>query len=1319
MIALGISDAGFLLSCDQSGQVVQTSVSADPTAEQTSPSSSGPLYSMPKSPTAVSITSGIVHALIGGSIYKWNVEGLLGEPEEISQADLTQFSVDTSGEQAAVCDDMGGLVILRGGGKEALQIQLAINKVGSLTWSKDGQRVIASNGKRLVTVDAQSGAIESQVIIEKPIDRVVGWTGTQLWYLDSGARLQRMQVPTLGWTDTLNAEGVGVAWSTDGDSIAALTRSGTIARYQADSGSETARVSNGKHESRSLIAIPKTTTFAFLASNADAFLLGEDGQTERLPIVSALGLRSLHASADGEKLFAVNALGKIVAWNRKQPESTGSILSCDLVCGNAVPIQSDRVLAVSGQDPEAVVVPLSQQSLNSMRVGGPPEAVVVAPDASMVGYADGSDTAHLFSLTDEARSELKDDQTKIHFLCFDSSGTRIATLNTNDDERDEIVLWDTATGESIARTEIAAKPREAVFSNGGGQLAVAFHDGHCEVFTGESLMMLESTPAVENLQTFVFSADDKSLIVSDAEGVVAVQPLLAMGHVKTDQNAIVALRFIGGDPERLIAGSREGRISLWNTANLAAPVAMLEGIAGPLLSCELSPDGRYLCVVYEDARNSVCVWKLADLSSPAEPVKPAFVINNIARNRCAAFSGDSQFVLVGGVDGNVFAWKFDEKQLVATFSRHVGPVLDIQPSEQPGMFYSGGEDQRIKSSQFPSVLPSIGGAPVREIMINAMAFVELSPPDVLEEDYRDPFDAARQALVAGASTTEVLDLIDGDKEKIEASKQILSTILTLETGSANDAEALSRQRRDLFASQRRLAPADKARSLSSFVDGYSNLTFLADTNFKFGMEREFRPVRLMFADRFLYAARTSAKLSARRARPGEAPVDEGDNGALLSWDYRYSRLQAHAWSIQDMSVQELFPLPNSAGVFTVPQMLLFMQDGSSRELPKAASWATSNLPSPHRQFLAVGTEGAHRTESDIMKVFDVGDLSKDVVTPLSQYRGFEGVVTAMAFANHSPSIAFCVRSRAVHRLFIADAETLTLQKIEEHDHDTPWIETDTDSLNTRRNTAAAAGITSLAFSPDDRVLVAHGNYEGMLHKFSQWNLSWNQDGSFAGFRKSSKELENESGPLIQESGSKSIWFVHSPRTRKPERANDQYPRVGESSQYRVLVRVRDGFMVVNLNTNREERKIDYLTTHQGTPLYAVSDDGCWLIMGDDSGLAYVWDTTEGDRYSVTIDPATEETTRSERKPREIPERPAHTGPIVGVAISKPDPGRDYPAFAATFGEENKVKVWELFPILDPEHGLRSKNVAAIPSAAPIRPGKRSQHSLLLLQANDC
>jgi WD40 repeat protein len=819
--------------------------------------------------------------------------------------------------------------------------------------------------------------------------------------------------------------------------------------------------------------------------------------------------------------------------------------------------------------------------------------------------------------------------------------------------------------------------------------------------------MLESIPAIEGLETIAFTQDGKKLLLARQDGLISVQSLLALGQSQASSAAIVSASFHGGG-KYLLCGSVNGGMTLWNRAAFKTPQAVFQGIDAPINQSKVSSDGRYVFSVYEDADNSTYVWDLDASNSSTSKIEPRLIIKSEVASSSAAFTSDSKFLLVGGSDGVIRAWSLADNREIARFEGHQGPVMDISPVADAGHFVSGGIDHSIRSWRFPSSLPPPGADIPQGALADATKVTDLEPPKSLEEiQDEDPNDAARQALIAGAGTADILDLMEGDEHAKAEAKQSLARVVAVEKGSSVSGEELSRQRRRLAAAQRRLAPSENALSLSSFAEGFSNLSFMADSNFKFGLDRTYRPVRLLFADRFLYAARTSAtRKQARRNDDGELEeIDEGDNGALLSWDYRYSRLQAHAWSIENLAVSELYPLPNSAGVFTVPQVILFSQDGSSRELSDIASWAASNQPMPQRQFLAVGTAGAQREENDILKVFDVADLSRNNVAPTSQYRSFEGVVTAMAFANTSPHIAFSVRERAVHRLFIADAETLQLTKLEEYNHDEPWIESDDPGgqarVGTRRgrsnvgSSGAAPGITSLAFSPQDSILVAQGEYNKSLHKFSRWKLSWNKNGELESFRKSSKELENEGEPFFLNSGSKSIWFITKGPRRQPTPSADASPKSPDAGVLKVLVRVGDGFSVVNLNSQREEHKIKFLKTHHGIPEYTISNDGRWLMMGDDNGLAYIWDTYEGTRFCITIDAATEQRIQQAngRRLEDVPERPAHTGPIVGVALSEPDPGRDYPAFAATIGEENKLKVWELYPLLDPDTGLRSTNVA--------------------------
>jgi WD40 repeat protein len=242
-----------------------------------------------------------------------------------------------------------------------------------------------------------------------------------------------------------------------------------------------------------------------------------------------------------------------------------------------------------------------------------------------------------------------------------------------------------------------------------------------------------------------------------------------------------------------------------------------------------------------------------------------------------------------------------------------------------------------------------------------------------------------------------------------------------------------------------------------------------------------------------------------------------------------------------------------------------------------------------------------------------------------------------------------------------------------------WLNLQGNEEGVTRNGDAPMGITSLAFSPGDEYLLAHGQYTQDTFKFSRWRIKWDQ-GRMASIEKHPKDIESKDGPLFINSGNESIRFVI-----RSDRDG------GEKGARRILVKVADGFVVINLDTLRAERRIKYEATQHGWPEYSLSHDSRWLITGQDNGMAYIWDTLKGTRYCVTIDEATEkQIPNRETRLKDILERPAHSGPILGVAFSQPDPGQDYPAFAATIGEENKIKVWELFPILDPDSGLRSR-----------------------------
>lgn len=1271
---------GFFLSSGQGARDRWTSVAKDgqfANSDRLSDQDSAGSFELETKPTRVIIAGGLMVAAGEELIRIVRDDGKEFGRLPMPSGQLASLAVHAGSGNVAACGLDGSLVIRVAAGGEVKRSSLPIPNPTSMVWSQDGNEIAATNGDRMVLVDAKTAKVTSQCLVASKLDSLVHWDQDKIWYVDPSSRLASVRPPSVAWTVSIGERASDVAVDERGEFVFASTASGTLIKYDAATGEEIKRITTGRTNLRELTPIPNSQRAAFLAGNSDIYLLDGDGTVAEYPSLSALGLRSLAVSVDSRFLFASNDGGQILSWDLSKAGGQPSMVPCEIEAAELSLVGGGELVASSSDEARIAILSSSMRVNVVAQAGNQMADSDVSPNGQFATIADRSDKIQMISLTGGINRELMSEGNAFGTVVVHPSATHVAALGTNQfDDGGRLVVWETVDLKQTGAANLDVGAKLLSYSRDGSLIAVGFDDGHVEVFDASSAKRLESLPRIDGLESIAFSQDGSKLLLARSGGMVEIESLKSLGQATASGSAIVSLGFHGGG-KYLLCGTMKGEMTLWNRAAFSSPQAAFQGLADPVIQTAVSSDGRYALAVYDDAESSTMVWDLNATTGTSTQIEPKLVVRSDVKSSTASFTSDSEFLLIGGIDGVIRAWSLSEGREVARFRGHDGPVMDIAPLSEPGRFVSGGVDHSIRSWKFPSSLPSPGAEIPQGALADATEVQDLAPPTIDgDADKADPFDAARQALIAGAGTADILDLMKGAQEVKEDVKASLNRVLSMEKNGSVSAADLSKERRRLAMTQRKLDPSDNGQSLSSYSDGFSNLTFVGITNFKFGLDKTYRPVKLMFADRFLYAARPSAPKV--RKKEDEEKIDEGDNGALLSWDYRYSGLQAHAWSTEDLNVRELFPLRDSGGVFTVPQMMLFNQDGSSRRLASVASWAMSNAAPPQRQYLAVGTAGARRSEDDILKVFDITDFADEQVAPYSQYRSFEGVVTAMAFANNSSTIAFSVRERAVHRLFIADAETLRVQKLEEYNHSEPYWDLDGANGNVRPNSKAAPGVTTLAFSPDDQTLLAHGNYKKDLYKLSTWKIQWDSPGDMLSFEKNRKELENEDGPFFVESGNPSVRFVAKP---------------GETSNFRrILVRVRSGFSLINLSSERSEQTIGFVSTQHGVPEHAVTDDGRWIVMGDDNGMAYIWDTLKGDRYSLTMtDEIEQRMLETQAKIRDIRERPAHSGPIVGVALSDPDPGQDYPAFAATIGEENKLKVWELFPILDPETGLRARN----------------------------
>ncbi len=366
------------------------------------------------------------------------------------------------------------------------------------------------------------------------------------------------------------------------------------------------------------------------------------------------------------------------------------------------------------------------------------------------------------------------------------------------------------------------------------------------------------------------------------------------------------------------------------------------------------------------------------------------------------------------------------------------------------------------------------------------------------------------------------------------------------------------------------------------------------------------------------------------------------------------------WKDLPLEVQELVVSPDKLGVLTVPDLKFFnTQEGLASPVFPGARWCKSASG-----LLAVGTSGSAQSEDVIFRIFDVTD-SQRFFQPNPEtkctFSAFEGVVTAMAFANNHSMIAFCVRERNQHRVFLADPDAFYPEKfrlIAEDKKTQSWL-----SIEDRND--YATGITNLAFSPSDDFLMSHGGYGDQTFRFTGWELEpdltskgGTEKSELGGKVREKVYLSRKvaDGPLMVNSSRSSFMFIQPPVTGKTTKET----KAGAGGRQRLMIIETRNNLVIYDCVKNDSTAIPLLSTQYGRPQYATTSDGRWTIIGQDNGEVFVWNNLTKKKYGLTSDG-----------------RPAHSGPIVGVTLSETNPSTQFPDFAATAGEENEIRVWNL------------------------------------------